>query len=218
MHQPVIEGRSFPPRKPYEGSIYQVTKADGLHSEEGVPFRHSQLYMLHRAREMVQFCISLRHVEYKPGVQPSRPEGFDLLQAGRRSELQLRGRVAVPGAPKRNRNDAAPRRIFRESDTQCPRLTASHASGASGRFAHLLKNAPPIFEEEPARGAQLDAARQPVEQLEPQLGFQILNLRGQSRLSDMQPLRLTPVVFLFADGHEISEMPQFHTDILKRSV
>src|SRR5260370_34932170 len=86
MHQPVIEGRSFPPRKPYEGSIYQVTKADVLYSGEGVPFRHSQLDMLHRDREMVQFCISLRHVEYKPGIQPSRPEGCDLLQAGRRRE------------------------------------------------------------------------------------------------------------------------------------
>src|SRR5216683_1043245 len=186
MHQPVIEGRSFPPRKPYEGSIYQVTKADVLHSEEGVPFRHSQLDMLHRDREMVQFCISLRHVEYKPGIQPSRPEGFDLLQAGRWSQLKLGVRLAFPEAPERIRHDAAPRRVFREADAQCPRLTAS---GASGRFAHLLKNAPRVFEEKPARGAQLHAAWQPVEQLEPQFGFQILNLRGQSRLSDIQPLR-----------------------------
>src|SRR5437667_8777259 len=128
MHQPVIEGRSFPPRKPYEGSIYQVTKADVLHSGEGVPFRHSQLDMLHRDREMVQFCISLRHVEYKPGSQPSRPEGFDLLQAGRRSELQLGVRLAFPEAPKRIRDDAAPRRVFREADAQYPRLTASQHS------------------------------------------------------------------------------------------
>ena len=58
------------------------------------------------------------------------------------------------------------------------RLTARHASSASSRFAHLVKNAPRIFEEQPASVAQLHAARQPVEQLEPQLGFQILNLRG----------------------------------------
>src|SRR5258708_19729599 len=110
MHQPLIEGRSFPPRKPYEGSIYQVTKADVLHSGEGVPFRHSQLDMLHRDREMVQFCISLRHVEYKPGIQPPRPEGFDLLQAGRRTHLHLLARLALPAPPARIRAAPPPRR------------------------------------------------------------------------------------------------------------
>src|SRR5260370_39809925 len=135
LHGRLMEGGRSPPRKPYEGSIYQVTKADVLHSGEGVPFRHSQLDMLHRDREMVQFCISLRHVEYKPGIQPPRPEGFDLLQAGRRSELQLRVRLALPEAPERIRDDATPRRVFREADAQCPRLTTSHASGASGRVA-----------------------------------------------------------------------------------
>src|SRR5258708_20028615 len=118
MHQPVIEGRSFAPRKPYEGSIYQVTKADVLHSGEGMPFRHSQLDMLHRDREMVQFCISLRHVEYKPGIQPSRPEGFDLLQAGRRSELQLGVRLAFPEPPKRIRHDPPPPRVSPQADPQ----------------------------------------------------------------------------------------------------
>jgi hypothetical protein len=38
------------------------------------------------------------------------------------------------------------------------------------------------------------AARQPIEEFEPQFGFQILNLGGQSRLSDIQPLRRAPVV------------------------
>jgi len=70
----------------------------------------------------------------------------------------------------------------------------------------------------PSGGAQLHAARQPIEQFEPQLGFKILNLRGQSRLGDIQPLRRAPLILFLADSHEISEMPQFHTDILKRSV
>src|SRR5580658_5376651 len=39
------------------------------------------------------------------------------------------------------------------------------------------------------------------------------NLRIPGK-SDMQPLRRASVVFFFADGHEISEMPQFHTHIL----
>jgi hypothetical protein len=66
--------------------------------------------------------------------------------------------------------------------------------------------------------AQLHAARQPIEQLEPQFGLQILNLGRQSRLSHVQPLGRAPLVLLFADDHEISEMPQLHTDILRRSV
>ena len=69
-----------------------------------------------------------------------------------------------------------------------------------------------------SRRIQFDAARQPIEQLKAQLGFQILNLGGQSRLGDVQPLRRAPIVFFFADRHEISEMPKFHTDILKRSI
>ena len=77
--------------------------------------------MLQSDRDLVQFRISLRHVEYKPGIQPSRPEGFDLLQAGRRGELQLGVRLAFPEAPERIRDDAAPRRVFREADAQCPR-------------------------------------------------------------------------------------------------
>ena len=136
MHQPVIEGRSFPPRKPYEGSIYQITKADVLHSGEGVPFRHSQLDMLHRYRDVVQFCISLRHVEYKPGIQPSRPEGFDLLQAGRRSELQLGVRLALPEAPERIWDDAAPRCVFRESDAQCPRASCEISTRGNQAAQH----------------------------------------------------------------------------------
>jgi hypothetical protein len=42
-------------------------------------------------------------------------------------------------------------------------LTARHTSGASGRFVYLLKNAPCIFQEQVAGGAQLHATRQPVE-------------------------------------------------------
>jgi hypothetical protein len=107
-------------------------------------------------------------------------------------ELQLGVRLAFPESPERIRDDAPPGRVFRETDAQCPRLTARHASGASCRFANLLKNASRIFQEQAPGDAELRAARQPVEQLEPQLGFPILNLRGQSRLGDVQPLCRAP--------------------------
>jgi hypothetical protein len=111
-------------------------------------------------------------------TKPARPELFDLLQVGRRGQLEFGVWLAFPEAPERLRNHTTPRGVLREADAQCTRLTARYASGANSRFAHLPKDAPRIFQEQPAGGAQLHAARQPVEQLEPQLGFQILNLRG----------------------------------------
>jgi hypothetical protein len=110
--------------------------------------------------------------------------------------LQLGFRLPLPELLERIRDDAMPGRVLREANAQCPRLTSRHASGACARFAHLLKNAPRIFQVQPTGGAQLHAARQPVEQLEPKLGFQVLNLRGQSRLGHVQPLCRAPIVFL----------------------
>jgi hypothetical protein len=92
------------------------------------------------------------------------------------------------------------------------------ARGPRGSFINVPKDATGICQKQFAGCTQFHAARQPIEKFERQFGFQILNLGGQSRLSDIQPLRSAPVVFLFANGYEISEMPQFHTDILKRSV
>jgi len=97
-------------------------------------------------------------------------------------------------------------------------LTARHAGGAGGGFIHLLKYPPRVFEEQLAGSTQSDTARQAVEQLEAQLGFQVLDLRRKRRLRDVQALCCAPVVLLLADGHEISQVPQFHIDILKRSV
>jgi hypothetical protein len=111
----------------------------------------------------------------------SRPDRMPSIcsRLGRRTKLQLGFRLPLPELLERIRDDAMPGRVLREANAQCPRLTSRHASGACARFAHLLKNAPRIFQVQPTGGAQLHAARQPVEQLEPQLGFQVLNLRGQ---------------------------------------
>jgi len=156
---------------------------------------------------IVSLSIYRHHLQR---TRRTRPERFDLLQAGCRGELQLGVRLALPKAPERIRDDAAPRCVFREADAhpddRAPR----------GRREQPLRS-PEEMRRASSRnsrpgGAQLHAARQPIEQLEPQLGFQILNL-GQSRLGDIQPRGRAPVVFLFPDSHEISEMPQFHTDI-----
>jgi len=57
------------------------------------------LDMLQSNGNLIQLHIGFRHVEHKPGVKPSGPNGFDLLQAGRRCQLQLGVRLALPEAP-----------------------------------------------------------------------------------------------------------------------
>jgi hypothetical protein len=97
-------------------------------------------------------------------------------------------------------------------------MTASHAIGAHSRFANILKNASRILQKQLAGGTQFHAAREALEKFEAQLLLQILNLARKRRLSDTQPARSAPVMLIFADCNEVSEMPQFHSDTLPRSV
>jgi hypothetical protein len=62
-------------------------------------------------------------------------------------ELQLGVRLPFPEPSQRIRNDAVPRRVFREADAQRSRLTASHPGGAPDSLVHLVKNPPRILQE-----------------------------------------------------------------------
>jgi hypothetical protein len=97
-------------------------------------------------------------------------------------------------------------------------MTARHAIGAHSRFAHLLKNAPRILQKYLAGCSQLHAARKAFEKFEAEFILQILNLPGKRGLSHVQLAPGAPVMLLFADRNEISQMPQFHSDTLSRSV
>ena len=66
-----------------------------------------------------------------------------------------------------------------------------------------------------ARCAYLHAAGESVEEFETDLLLQILSLARQCGLRHAQPLSRAPVVLLFADRQEISQVPQFHINTLQ---
>jgi hypothetical protein len=57
---------------------------------------------------MVQFCMVFGMLNTKP----ARPEPFDLLQVGRRGQLELGVWVAFPEAPERLRDHTTPRGVL----------------------------------------------------------------------------------------------------------
>ena len=101
---------------------------------------------------------------------------------------------------------------FDESHSQRSGLTGSDTLGARGRFIDLLKNAPRILQQTFARRANLHSTRQAVKEFEANLLFQILNLARKSRLGHAKPLRGPIVMLLLSNGHEVSQMSQFHFD------
>jgi hypothetical protein len=76
----------------------------------------------------------------------------------------------------------------------------------------LLKNAPRILQKTFARRTDPHSTRQAVKEFETNLLFQILNLTRKGRLSHAKPLRGSIVMFLLSNGHEVSQMSQFHFD------
>jgi hypothetical protein len=66
--QTVIEGGSFPPRKPYELGIHEITQPEILYLAQGMTLRHGQFDVLYGNRKVVQFFITPGHVEDEPGI------------------------------------------------------------------------------------------------------------------------------------------------------
>src|SRR5690242_9699249 len=101
MHQSVVKRRSLPPREPHKGCIRQILQPEILQLYQWMPFGDGQFYTLCGNSNLIQLCISLRHVEHEPGVQTSGPDGFYLLQTGRWCQLQLGVRLSFPEPPER---------------------------------------------------------------------------------------------------------------------
>jgi hypothetical protein len=95
-------------------------------------------------------------------------------------------------------------------------LAARHTLRAAGRLVQLLQKSTRLLEEQPARRTELHAATEAIEQLETDLAFEVLNLSRERRLRHSQALRGAAEMFLFANRHEVSKMPQFHSDTLSR--
>ena len=66
--------------------------------------------------------------------------------------------------------------------------------------------------------SDLHTATEPIEKLETDLSFEILNLSRERGLRHSQALRGPAEVFFLTDRDEVSEMAQFHFDTLPRLV
>jgi hypothetical protein len=67
-----------------------------------------------------------------------------------------------------------------------------------------------------AAGSQRDGPAIAVEQADFQVAFERLDLLGERRTRDMQPLRRATEVQLFGDGHEVAQLPQLHPASLEQ--
>jgi hypothetical protein len=167
---------------------------------------------------LTELSVRLRRVEHEPGVQSARSDGLELMQAWQRVQLQLGVVIVLSKQAERVRDHASPGCILGESDPQRSRLAARHTLGALGRLVQLLKNSPRLIKEQSTGRTDLHTATEPIEQLETDLTFEVLNLSRERRLRHAQALRSPAEVLFFADGDEVSEMAQFHFDTLPRLV
>jgi hypothetical protein len=97
-------------------------------------------------------------------------------------------------------------------------LTARHTLRAFRRLVQLLENSTRLLEKQPARRTDLHAATEAIEQREPDLAFEILNLPRPRWLRHSQTQRGAAEMFLFANRHEVSKMTQLHSNTLSRLV
>ena len=100
-----------------------------------------------------------------------------------------------------------PRRALRESHSQRPDQSARHAPGADRRLVYLLKDQTGVFQQGPPSRAEADTPGKAIEQLEPDLALEVLDLAGQSGLGHTQPLGRASVVLLLSNRHEVAQVP-----------
>ena len=74
----------------------------------------------------------------------------------------------------------------------------------------LTEQRDPLFQEHRAGGGQGDTLRSAVEQVRTQFAFQDLDLLGQSRLGDVQPLGRPPEMQFLRHHREVLQAPQIH--------
>ena len=75
-----------------------------------------------------------------------------------------------------------------------------------------------LDEEALARGGQLDPTRGPDEELDAELGLQLLDLLGEWGLGDVQPGCRPTEVALLGDGHEVAQVAKLHGVRLRGAV
>src|SRR6185503_12331324 len=163
-------------------------------------------------RELSQLAIDAGNCKEKAGIQLASPHRFNLFHRTHWLELQFRIGLSLTKHSERIRNHAVPGDAFNEPHSQCSRLAGSYTFGAFSRLIDLLKNPPRILHEAFAGRAYLHSTRHTVKEFETNLLFQILNLARKGGLSHAKSLCGSIVMLLLTNGHEVSQMSQFHFD------
>ncbi len=84
-------------------------------------------------------------------------------------------------------------------DHEAPRLADARAPGLVHRELERVEDPPDMGEEHRARGRQLDAPPRAIEEREPELGLQILDLPAQRRLERCRAAAPRGEVLLLGD-------------------
>jgi hypothetical protein len=84
------------------------------------------------------------------------------------------------------------------------------------RSIDLGKRPPRPLEQRRASRCQLDAARSPYEQHQPQLPLELANRTRERRLRHVQTLRCPPEMQLLRNGDEIAQLSQLERSIHRR--
>jgi hypothetical protein len=95
-------------------------------------------------------------------------------------------------------------------------LTAGSAPCVGYRRVNRGQDLAAAFEQDLARGRELDAPRGPVQKGFSDLGLEAADLLRKRRLSDMQPRRRAAEVSLLGHRDEIAQMSQLHGVITER--
>jgi len=94
-----------------------------------------------------------------------------------------------------------------DADSKRTGLAKGNPFGASPRLVDVVQDTSRVAQEQFPRRAQSNASRQSVEQEEPDLPLQILNLPRQRRLSEMEARGRPSEVLLLSSRYEIAQMP-----------
>ncbi len=90
------------------------------------------------------------------------------------------------------------------------RFGREEAGGTSAQLVGLNHQRARMRQQSRTASRQRDGAPVAVEQADLQVTFERLDLLGERRARDMQPLGRAPEVQLLGDRHEVAQLPQLH--------
>ncbi len=175
-----------------------------------MPFGHCQEQSFLRELAMRQVLVPRCDRGGKPRIQSVGQDGLNLVDREQMMHHQLYVWLPTPEFAERVRNHSMPRERHSDADSQCTGVAKGDQLGASLRLIDVLQDTSCIAQEQFPSRAQSDSSGQSVEQEEPHLPLQILDLPRQGRLSDMEARGCSSEMLLFRNADEIAQMPKLH--------